>query len=75
MKSYILTIKVERNPEHDPANKLIGTCRTSPYCTDTTGAHHSMLVIGASEQKVREYAEKLGYHVTRIEAVGEGIYV
>ena len=56
--------------------KVIAACPLSPYCTDKTGEHHTMLLYAATDGEAKAQAEegmrKLGYepHITRIEVVG-----
>ena len=61
----IVTIKLPRNKEHDPHNKVTAPCVTSGTCTDATGEHHSILVTNQAhlERLKREF------HITRIEEV------
>lgn len=73
MTDYIVTVKLPKNPLHDPNNKVTGKCPIDgSTCTDVTGAHHSVLVRNMlSTDLVRIDFEALGLHVTRIEQVGE----
>lgn len=56
-------------------DKVIAPCPFSPYCTDKTGEHHTLLVYAATDGQAWEHAEqemaKLGYppHITRVEVV------
>lgn len=72
----IVTVKLPRNPNHNPRNKQRGICPLfkdkgtfGAYCTDTTGEHHSVLIQGDYISKIREEAEKKYGHITRIEEV------
>ena len=68
--TFIVTVKLAKNPEHDPENKKVGSCPYSPLCTDVTGEHHSYLEESfPDEQAIRAHLEEQGVHVTRIEAV------
>jgi hypothetical protein len=69
MAQFIVTIKLPRNPAHNPAEKQTGPCPVSPSCTDVTGQHHSYLTEAESERAARTRAEFNHGHVTRIEAV------
>jgi hypothetical protein len=71
MTDYIVTIKLPKDPLHDPSNKKSGKCLVSTHCTDVTGAHHSTLLrdSSASVDQVLAKYEELGVHVTRIETV------
>jgi hypothetical protein len=63
---WLVTVKLDKNPEHNPRKKQAGPCPlTGKDCTDTTGEHHTKLVIAETEERVR-YMYK-HYHVTRIE--------
>lgn len=64
---YLVTIKLRRNPDHDPQDKKSGPCRVSQYCTDVTGQHHTYLTEAESESAARSRAEINFGHVTRIE--------
>lgn len=66
MKSLV-TVKLPKNPVHNPRNKVVGRCPLSgEYCSDTTGEHHTLLWDGSPEE-ARVAFEK--YHITRIETV------
>jgi hypothetical protein len=63
----IVTVKLPKNPAHDPKHKRTGICPVSSrLCTDVTGEHHSILVEGSS---LIEIAEKAGakWRITRME--------
>lgn len=65
---YIVTVRLAKNPAHDPRNKVTATCPMGKKrCTDQTGEHHSFLVDSlVSLEEVREHFEAT-YHVTRVE--------
>lgn len=67
---YLVTVKLDRNPDHDPTNKVTGWCpvQQDKVCTDVTGAHHTIVAEGNTLEFVRAMYENL-YHVTRIEAL------
>jgi hypothetical protein len=66
MRVCIVTVKLPRNPEHDPANKISGSCPVNgQFCTDITGAHHSFLEVADAETARKKWEGK--YHITRIE--------
>lgn len=69
MALYVVTIKLDRTPGHDPKHKLTGACAVSPECTDVTGQHHSFLADGAELLAALDRFE----HVTRIEKVTLGL--
>jgi hypothetical protein len=61
----IVTIKLPKNPKHDPHNKVTAACPFSGTCTDSTGEHHSGLVRNLAElQALREQ-----HHITRVEYI------
>lgn len=69
---YLITVKLDKNPAHDPANKVTGPCPLTPHltCTDVTGQHHTVVhTSGDTVEEVKEWWERLDYHVTRIEEV------
>jgi len=73
----IVTVKLPRNPRHDPHNKIAGKCplsrilKTYVYCTDVTGSHHSYIEEGLSLKEIKEKAKKKFQHITRVEACDE----
>jgi hypothetical protein len=66
---YLVTVKLPRNPNHDPRNKKTGPCPVfGGTCTDVTGEHHT----GALVADTLEDAQKIldgNLHITRIEEV------
>lgn len=62
---YIVTVKLPRNPDHNPRDKKTGRCPVSPECTDSTGEHHSHLV---ETDRLFMALERFS-HVTRVERV------
>ena len=64
---FIVTVKFGFNDKHDPKNKKVGQCPWSMNCTDSTGAHHSVLIDAPDRQAVEAMFQS--YHVTRIESV------
>jgi hypothetical protein len=71
MSHFLVTVKLSKNPAHDPRNKISGPCPVSgKLCTDVTGEHHTYLTTGLSTASVRESAMAAGWsHITRIEEV------
>jgi hypothetical protein len=68
----IVTVKLERNPQHDPLHKKDGVCPVSnKYCTDITGQHHSFIVHGVSIPDIRCRTLLRYKHITRIEVIME----
>lgn len=72
---FIVTVRLDRNKDHDPQNKRIGYCPISSkgeVCTDVTGEHHSMLIEDIAPAHAAQKVRAMGYHhITRIEAVIE----
>lgn len=64
---FIVTMKMLKNPNHDPNNKRTGTCPVSAQCTDHTGQHHSFIMEGDSIEEARHRANQEFGHITRIE--------
>jgi len=61
---WMVTVKLPRNPEHDPKAKQSGPCPVNGApCTDTTGEHHTVLSMSWTqvEDLMRDH------HITRIE--------
>ena len=75
----LVTVKLPRNPEHDPRRKVTGPCPVNgSVCTDVTGEHHTVAVsappgcaesaaIAGAEAFIR--AARPGIHITRSEIV------
>jgi hypothetical protein len=73
MKFFIVTVKLPRNPDHNPRSKVTGKCPTNGIdCTDVTGEHHSFLVSAEDDvihvEEIRDFYTQ-NYHVTRVEEV------
>ena len=72
---FLVTVKLARNPNHDPKNKKTGQCPVFMLstCTDMTGEHHSGLVSydGSVTLEQVHAVWSMQYHVTRIETVEE----
>jgi hypothetical protein len=66
---YIVTVKLDKNPEHDPGDKKTAPCPASQdcVCTDSTGEHHSFIALGDDTPQVQARWAANGYHVTRVE--------
>ena len=62
---YIVTIKLPKNPNHNPRDKKTGACPLSSECTDVTGEHHSGLVTFEELEGMRDS----GVHITRVEKI------
>lgn len=67
----IITVKLYKNPKHDPHNKVYGDCPLSDNgkCSDVTGEHHSYLDEGTTEQEIWAKAKKTYMHITRVEII------
>lgn len=70
---FIVTIKLAKNPKHDPKNKQTNICPLDIFsvCTDITGEHHSFLYEAPESWGIEQVTEywKIEYHVTRVEGV------
>lgn len=69
----VVTIRMKRQPNHNPQNKKVGVCPFSATCTDVTGEHHSGLFEAATGEQIvsQAYARAALYnaHVTRVEFI------
>ena len=65
----IVTVKLERNPKHNPHNKVIGDCPLyeNTKCSDVTGEHHSYLEEAEDENMIWVKARRRYKHITRVE--------
>lgn len=71
MKQFLVTIKLHKNPNHNPKMKVAGICPANPdkLCSDITGEHHTLLWEGNSLVDAIEHWRGMGLHVTRVEEV------
>ena len=68
----IVTVKLPRNPQHNPQNKKSGKCPITGWtCTDVTGSHHSYIESGQNRAEIWWKAKEKFGHVTRIEVIEE----
>ncbi len=70
MTLWIVTVRMDKNPDHNPHNKLTSKCPFSKEtCTDSTGEHHSFIYNAGNEETAHEVQGKWSnsYHVTRVE--------
>ncbi len=68
---YLVTVKLPKNPVHNPRRKQFGACPVNGEpCSDTTGEHHTFLVRSkhGGDHVTKVAAAKYG-HVTRVESV------
>lgn len=71
MAVFLVTVRLPKNPEHNPRDKKTGACPVNgKLCTDVTGEHHTFLteLDEGSAEDVREIYQGI-YHVTRVETV------
>lgn len=70
---FLVTVKLPKNPEHNPRDKKTGPCPVNGEpCTDVTGAHHTVLADGLDHldaESVRDLYQGDGHCVTRVETV------
>ena len=62
----LVTIRLPRNPLHDPAHKVVGKCLFSESCTDSTGEHHTGVMTTSELIKLEADGST---HITRIEDI------
>ena len=66
----IVTVKLKKNPFHNPRDKKTGNCPIQNcICTDITGSHHSYIETGKDRDEIIQKAEQKWGHVTRIEII------
>lgn len=75
----IVTVKLPRNPKHNPRNKQIGICPLCSIserkagmgrlCTDVTGSHHSYIEEGKNRLDIFCKAKAKYGHITRVEVI------
>ena len=67
----IVTIKITRNPKHDPHRKRVDWCPLyegkKVLCSDSTGEHHSYIETGNTMGDILNRAKGKYGHVTRVE--------
>jgi hypothetical protein len=71
MARYLVTVRLPKNPEHNPREKKAGPCPVNAKpCSDVTGEHHTFLVDEAGEtvEEIRE-VYSAWFRVTRVETV------
>lgn len=71
---WLVTTRVPASAEHNPAAKVHAHCAWSGHCSDSTGAHHTTLVMGPAEEYVRG-SFPADVHITRIELYRENAYL
>lgn len=73
--TYLVTVKLPKNPEHNPRNKITGPCPVNGEpCSDVTGEHHTILMRSPRDiRAVAEMAAELYGHVTRVESLPTNI--
>lgn len=73
MLKVLVTVKLPRNPEHDPLKKKTGLCPVDSmkFCTDVTGQHHTVYVEYPDNLAICdiEAVWSMTHHVTRVEEV------
>lgn len=66
--TYMITVKLPRNPLHDPRKKVQGFCPVNGMrCTNVTGEHHTLLVVSPYDIDKIMFIWQQKHHVTRIE--------
>jgi hypothetical protein len=77
MRQYVVTVKLKKNPNHDPHNKVAGLCPLAEIlhqvgeCSDSTGEHHTFLYEDADHTTAEMVHRYLSgqFHITRVEEV------
>ena len=78
MPDFIATLLFKKDPKHNPSDKKTGVCPVSTVCTDSTGAHHSILIHAEDCEEAKSIAVRVGkenfaphifVHITRVELV------
>lgn len=66
---FLVTVKLPKNPEHDPRNKVTGPCPVfGNPCTDVTGEHHTTWIRSRENvETIMDVARTMYGHVTRVE--------
>ena len=71
----IVTVRLSKNPEHNPQQKQTGVCPLSKVvkgvtqCSDVTGQHHSYIEEGIGLEDIERKARAKFDHITRIETI------
>ena len=66
----IVTVKLNKNKNHNPYCKLTGKCPISEKkCTDIFGEHHSYIEEGDYLKDIEKLAKSKWKHITRIEVI------
>lgn len=68
MPHYMATLKLPTG-FHNPHDKKVGVCTFSPMCTDSTGAHHTVVIDALGVDNIAEWAKREGMHLTRVEEI------
>jgi hypothetical protein len=65
---YLVTVKLARNPAHNPRGKVTAYCPVGDeWCTDSTGEHHTFAVQTELSAEDVKMTYENQYHVTRVE--------
>jgi hypothetical protein len=71
----IVTVRLSRDPKHEPQHKQTGLCPLSKIvkgvtqCTDVRGEQHSYIEEGKDFDDIKNKARAKFPHVTRIETI------
>lgn len=80
MMKAIVTVKFDMQPDRDKEgriHKVSGVCplslelHKSIYCNDVYGKHHSYIEEGKDIKEIKQKAEEMFGHVTRIEVISD----
>lgn len=71
MRIFLVTIKLPKNPAHDPRNKVADQCPAVGtrvlMCTDSTGEHHTVPVEARDAVQAICNPAFEDKHITRVE--------
>ena len=75
-KLFLVTVKLPKNPAHNPRDKRTGPCpvNVTEVCTDTTGEHHTIVVHGSDVEDVSTFVRERFAHITRLESCRPLVY-
>lgn len=69
MFAWIITVRIGAAADHNFQNKVTKRCPLpgTDVCTDSTGAHHSYLIMANNLEEARHLVMEDYKHITRIE--------
>lgn len=76
MRLALVTLKLKREPTHNPQHKQTAACRwhSNGLCTDSTGEHHTIAIVPSDRFTDEEIVATINnsdmariFHITRVE--------